>query len=81
MARAIAQLKVAELSPELLSELEILYEQDEDVAEAALPLSEAYLEGTLDLDFEEELDIEYSEEGVYLSEDDLELDKAVPTAL
>jgi hypothetical protein len=68
------------LSSGLISELEIPWKQDEEVAEAALPLSEAHWESTLDLDLEEEPDIEYYDEDVYLSEDDLELDGAVATA-
>jgi hypothetical protein len=79
MARAIAQLKVAELSSELISELEISCKQDEEVTEVTVPLSEAHWEGTLDSDHEEESDIEYSDKGIYLNENDLELDDAVAT--
>jgi hypothetical protein len=78
-ARARAQLKATKLSSELISELEIPCEQDEEVAEAALSPSEAHWESTLDLDLEEESDIEYYDEDVYLS-DDLELDDVVATA-
>jgi hypothetical protein len=52
-------------------------EQDEDVTKAALPPSEAHCEGALDSDFEEGSDIEYSNEEVYCSEDNFELDEAV----
>jgi hypothetical protein len=45
--RVTAQLKVKELSSELISQLKIPCEQDEEVAEGALPLLEAHLEGTL----------------------------------
>jgi hypothetical protein len=54
MARATAQLKVEELSSELIFQLEIPCEQDEEVAEAALPPLEAHWEGTLDSDLEED---------------------------
>jgi hypothetical protein len=63
----------------LISKLEIPCEQDEEVAKTTLPLSEAHWEGTLDSDLEEESDIEYSNEKIYLSEDDLELDNTVAT--
>jgi hypothetical protein len=79
MARAIVQLRVAELSSELTSKLEIPCEQDEEVAEATVPPSEAHWDGILDSDHEEESDIEYSNKEIYLSEDDLELDDAVVT--
>jgi hypothetical protein len=42
MARATAQLKVEELSSELIPQLQIPCEQDEEVAEAALPPLEAH---------------------------------------
>jgi hypothetical protein len=58
-------LKVAELSSELISELAIPCEQDEEVAEATLPPSEAHWEGTLDSNHEEESTIEHSNEERY----------------
>jgi hypothetical protein len=60
------------LSSELISELEIPWEQDEAAAGAALPSWEARWEGTLESGLEEESDTEYSDEEVYLSEDDLD---------
>jgi hypothetical protein len=80
MARATAQPKVEELSSELISHLEIPFEQNEEVAEAALPPSEAHWEGTLDSDLEEKPGIEYSDEKVYLSEGGLELGDTVSIA-
>jgi hypothetical protein len=56
-----------------------LCEPGEEVAEATVPPSEAHREGVLDSNHEEESDTEYSDEEIYLSEDDLELDDAVAT--
>jgi hypothetical protein len=71
---------VAKLSSELISELEIPWEQYEAVAGATLSPSEAHWNGTLGSDLEEEVDTEYSNEEVYLSEDDLGLNDAFATA-
>jgi hypothetical protein len=38
------------------------------------------LEGAFDSDLKEESDVEHSDEEVYLSQDDLELDDAIATA-